>query len=99
ERLLTLALLETTIGCRHYADRLGDQGYVIAKSTVQKILVAHGLGTRAKRLARAAAISAATSGLITDAARDEWPFGSATPATTTRSRPPAATAPAASGPP
>ena len=28
ERLLTLAVLEPTIGCRQYADRLGDQGFV-----------------------------------------------------------------------
>jgi transposase InsO family protein len=75
ERLLTLAVLEPTIGCRQYADRLGDQGFVIAKSTVQKHLVDHGLGTRAKRLARAAAIAAATSGLLTEAPRDDEPFG------------------------
>ena len=42
---LTLAVLEPTIGCRQYADRLGDQGFAIAKSTVQKHLVTHGLGT------------------------------------------------------
>ena len=75
ERLLTLAVLEPTIGCRQYADRLGDQGFVIAKSTVQKHLVDHALGTRAKRLARAAAIIAATTGLVTEAARDDEPFG------------------------
>ncbi len=75
ERLLTLAVLEPTIGCRQYADRLGDQGFVIAKSTVQKHLVAHGLGTRAQRLARAAAIAAATTGLVTEAAREDEPFG------------------------
>jgi len=75
ERLLTLAVLEPTIGCRQYADRLGDQGFVIAKSTVQKHLVDHGLGTRAKRLARAAAITAVTTGLLTEAARDDEPFG------------------------
>ena len=75
ERLLTLAVLEPAIGCRQYADRLGDQGFVIAKSTVQKHLVAHGLGTRAQRLARAAAVTAATTGLLTDAARDDEPFG------------------------
>ena len=75
ERLLTLAVLEPTIGCRQYADRLGDQGFVIAKSTVQKHLVDHELGTRAKRLARAAAITAATTGLLTEAARDDEPFG------------------------
>jgi transposase len=37
ERLLTLAVLEPTIGCRQYADRLGDQGFSIAKSTVQPL--------------------------------------------------------------
>ena len=75
ERLFTLAVLEPTIGCRQYADRLGDQGFVIAKSTVQKHLVAHGLGKRSQRLARAAAITAATTGLVTEAARDDEPFG------------------------
>ena len=75
ERLVTLAVLEPTIGCRQYADRLGDQGFSIAKSTVQKILVTHGLSTRQRRLARAAAVTAATTGLVTEAARDDEPFG------------------------
>src|ERR1035437_2213710 len=75
QSLLTLAVLEPTIGCRQYADRLGDLGFSIAKSTVQKHLVAHGLGKRSQRLARAAAITAATTGLLTDAARDEHLFG------------------------
>jgi transposase InsO family protein len=75
ERLLTLAVLEPTIGCRQYADRLGDQGFSIAKSTVQKILVVHGLATRRQRLAKAAAITAATTGLLTEAARDDGPMG------------------------
>ena len=63
EALLTLAVLKPTLGCRRYADLLGDQGYVIAKSTVQKHLVAHGLGRRSERLGRAAAITAMTTGL------------------------------------
>jgi transposase InsO family protein len=75
ERLLTLAVLEPTIGCRPYADRLGDQGFSIAKSTVQKILVRHGLASRKLRLARAAAIAAATTGLLTEAGREGEPFG------------------------
>jgi transposase InsO family protein len=75
EALLTLAVLEPTIGCRQYADRLGDQGFSIAKSTVQKHLVAHGLGKPSQRLARSAVITAATTGLITEAARDDEPFG------------------------
>jgi transposase InsO family protein len=75
ERLLTLAVIEPTIGCRQYADRLGDQGFSIAKSTVQKILVTHGLATRKRRLAKAAAITAATTGLSTEAAREAGPLG------------------------
>ena len=75
EALLTLAVSVPTIGCRQYADRLGDQGFSIAKSTVQKHLVAHGLGKRSERLARAAVIAAATTGLLTEAARKDEPFG------------------------
>ena len=75
EELLTLAVLEPTIGCRQYADRLGDRGFAIAKSTVQKILVTHGLGKRSQRLGRSAAITAATTGLVTEAARQDGPFG------------------------
>ena len=75
QALLTLAVVEPSIGCRQYADRLGDQGIAIAKSTVQKHLVAHGLGRRSQRLARVAAITAATTGLVTEAAADEDLFG------------------------
>jgi len=75
EALLTLAVLQPTLGCRRYADLLAEQGFSIAKSTVQKRLVAHGLGRRSARLARAAAIAALTTGLVTEAARDDEPFG------------------------
>jgi len=75
EDLLTLAVIEPTLGCRQYADRLGERGYRIGKTTVQKLLVDHGLGRRAQRVARAAAITAATTGLSTDAGRDTEPFG------------------------
>lgn len=75
EELLTRAVLEPTIGCRQYADRLAERGYVVSKTTVQKILVDHDLGRRRQRVARAAAIVAATTGLVTDAARDDQPFG------------------------
>ena len=52
------------------------RGFSIAKSTVQKHLVAHGLGQRAQRLAKAAAIAAATTGLVVpDAASKDEPFG------------------------
>jgi hypothetical protein len=48
--LLILAVVEPTIGCRQYADRLGDRGYAIAPPTVQRHLVAHGLGERSQRV-------------------------------------------------
>jgi transposase InsO family protein len=73
--LLSLAVVEPTIGCRQLADRLAERGYAISKSTVQKILVDHGLGRRHQRVARAAAITALTTGLHTDAAADDSPFG------------------------
>lgn len=73
--LLTLAVAEPTIGCRQYADRLEDRGHAVAKSTVQKILVDHGLGRRAQRVARAAAVAALTKGLVTEAAADDDLFG------------------------
>lgn len=75
ETLLSLAVLEPTIGCRQYADRLVDRGFAISKTTVQKILVDHALGKRSQRLAKAAAITQATTGVSTEAAADAEPFG------------------------
>lgn len=75
EMLLTLAITIPTLGCRQYADRLADQGFGISKSTVQNLLVAHGLGRRHQRLARAAAITALTTGLVTEVAIEDEPFG------------------------
>jgi len=75
EMLLTLAITLPTLGCRQYADRLADQGFALGKSSVQTHLVAHGLGRRHQRLARAAAIAAMTTGVVTDVARDDEPFG------------------------
>lgn len=73
--LLTLAVLEPTLGCRQLADRLAERGFVIAKSTAQKVLVDHRLGRRAQRVARAAAIGAATCGVVTEAVADDRLFG------------------------
>ena len=73
--LLTLTVTEPTIGCRQYADRLADRGYRIAKSTVQKILVDHGLGRRGQRVARVAAITALATGLVTETVAEVEPFG------------------------
>ena len=60
-RCLTLAVTVPTIRCRQYADRLRDQSFSLAKSTVQKHLVAHELSPRSQRLSQAAAIAAATT--------------------------------------
>ena len=75
EVLLTLAITMPTLGYRQYADRLLDQGVQIGKSTVQTLLVAHGLGRRHQRLARAAAITALTTGLLTEIAAEDATFG------------------------
>jgi transposase InsO family protein len=75
EALLTVAVTAPTIGARQYADRLAAAGWQIGKTTVQKLLIEAGLGRRAARVARAAAITALTAGLVTDAARDDEPFG------------------------
>ena len=71
EELLSLAVTTPTLGARQLADALFERGFVLGKSSVQRHLVANALGTRTKRLARAAAIAAATTGLVTEAARDE----------------------------
>ena len=75
EELLALAVAKPTLGCRQLADELGRRGYAISKTTVQKHLVDHGLGKRAQRLARAAAIAALVGGPITEAAASDELFG------------------------
>ena len=74
--LLTVAVVEPTLGCRQLADRLAELGYEIGKTTVQRILNVHGLGRRRQRIARAAAI-AALAGIITEPVTEELgePFG------------------------
>jgi transposase InsO family protein len=74
--LLTVVVVEPTLGCRQYADRLAELGFGVGKTTVQRILNAHGLGRRRQRVARAAAI-AMLSGLITDPVTEDAaePFG------------------------
>lgn len=73
--LLALAVAEPTLGCRQLADRLVDRGYVVSKTTVQKILVDHALGRRSQRVARAAAVAALTVGVVTEAAAEQMPVG------------------------
>jgi transposase InsO family protein len=64
--LLALAVAEPTLGCRQLADRLADRGYVVSKTTVQKLLVNHGLGRRSQRIARTAALTALVNGIVTE---------------------------------
>ncbi|MGH9006066.1 MAG: DDE-type integrase/transposase/recombinase, partial [Acidimicrobiia bacterium] len=75
EEILTLAVMKPTLGCRPYADELERRGYSVSKTTVQKVLCDHGLGKRSERVARAAALTALTTGLITEAACDDELFG------------------------
>jgi transposase InsO family protein len=75
EELLTLAVVEPTLGCRQFADRLAERRHVIGKTTVQKILNDHGLGTRTKRVARAAALAMLAGGPTTEAAACDELFG------------------------
>ena len=75
--LLAIAVVEPTLGCRQLADRLDELGYQISKTTVQRILVDHGLGRRRQRIARAAAL-AALAGIVTEPVTEtveDEPFG------------------------
>jgi hypothetical protein len=74
EQLLTLAVLEPTLGAPRLADRLADAGWPLAASTAQKYLHEAGLGSRRPRVARAALVAAA-GGLLTEAAREPQPMG------------------------
>jgi transposase InsO family protein len=73
--LLTLAVMEPTLGCRQLADRLEARGLAISKTTVNKILRDHGLARRSQRVAKAAEIAALTQGLIDERTRTSpWGF-------------------------
>jgi transposase InsO family protein len=56
------------------ADRLADRGYVVSKTTVQKLLVNHDMGRRHQRVARAAALAALVNGLVAEPVHEEM-FG------------------------
>ena len=74
DELLAEAVVRPTLGARRYAHDLGQRGFVISASGAQKILNRHGLGRRRQRVAVLAQLAAATSGLVTDDAR-QGPFG------------------------
>jgi transposase InsO family protein len=74
DELLAEAVVRPTLGARRYAHDLGKRGFVISASGVQKILNRHQLGRRRQRVGALAQLTAATSGLLTDDAR-EGAFG------------------------
>lgn len=73
--LLSVTIAVPTIRCRQLADALSERGYVVSKTTVQKIVIDSTLGKRSQRVARTAAAAAATTGLLTEAAKGPEPFG------------------------
>jgi transposase InsO family protein len=74
DELLAEAVVRPTLGARRYAHDLGRRGVQISPSGAQKILNRHGLGRRRQRVAALAQVTAATSGVVTDDAKD-GPFG------------------------
>jgi transposase InsO family protein len=74
EELLAEAVVRPTLGARRYADQLCGRGFQISASGVQKILGRHGLGRRRQRVGALAQLTAATTGLVSNDAR-EGPFG------------------------
>ena len=74
DELLAEAVVRPTLGAARYADVLGERGFVISRSGVQKILNRHGLGRRRQRVAALAQLTATTNGVVTEPAL-EGPFG------------------------
>jgi len=74
DELLAEAVVRPTLGARRYADQLCRRGFQISASGVQKILGRHGLGRRRQRVGALAQLTAATTGLLANDAR-EGPFG------------------------
>lgn len=74
EELLAEAVVRPTLGADRYAEILAGRGFVMSRSGVQKLLNRCGLGRRRQRVAALAQLTAATTGLVTEAAL-EGPFG------------------------
>src|SRR3954447_25150826 len=72
--ILAEAVARPTLGARQLLDHLAARGIHRSASGVQKVLRRHHLGRRKQRVAALASITAAESGLLTDAAKD-GPFG------------------------
>ncbi len=74
EIILAEAIARPTLGARRLLEHLSERHVVLSASGVQKILNRHRLGRRAQRVAALAQITAADTGLVTEAAK-EGPFG------------------------
>jgi transposase InsO family protein len=74
EIVLAEAVARPTLGARRLLEHLAERQVTLSASGVQKILVRHHLGRRSERVAALAQITAATSGLVTDPAKN-GPFG------------------------
>lgn len=72
--ILAEAVARPTLGARQLLDHLAARGVHRSASGVQQVLRRHRLGTRRQRIAALASITAAESGLLTDAAQD-GPYG------------------------
>jgi transposase InsO family protein len=64
EAILAEAIARPTLGAGRLLEHLAERGIVRSKSGVQKVLNRHGLGTRAARVKALAALTAATTGVI-----------------------------------
>ena len=74
EIVLAEAVARPTLGARRLLEHLAEREVTLSASGVQKILHRHNLGHRAQRIAALAQITAVTTGVITDPAKD-GPFG------------------------
>jgi transposase InsO family protein len=74
EVVLAEAIARPTLGARQLVCHLADRGVRLSPSGVQKILGRHRLGRRGQRVAALAQLTAATTGILTTAAKD-GPFG------------------------
>jgi transposase len=74
EAVLAEAAARPTIGARRLVEHLAERGVRLSASGVQKLLGRHRLGRRTQRVAALAQLTAATTGILTTAAKD-GPFG------------------------
>src|SRR5512133_1045925 len=74
EAVLAEAVARPTLGARQLVGHLAERGVRLSAWGVQQLLRRHRLGRRAQRVAALAQLTAATTGIVTTAAKD-GPFG------------------------